>query len=160
MSSETKKPLQMTAISSNSEVEMKTFVVINGSRFVRPAPGSEKPEFYLEHRKSEQDYVNFLHDSQKYFHGIENGTIDINDRRYYIRGPQEYLDYHLADHIDIIDNTYPMDPVQAWFVYTQHPVQVRPYKDGYEYCGYDGRHRYEAARKHGMDLLVQVVMEE
>ena len=78
--------------------------------------------------------------SQNYFSYIESKKIDPS------------IDYNIL--VSTEDGTK-FANLKVLFI--DKPVQVKKVKNGYLYCGFDGRHRYYVAKKYNMDLLVDVV---
>ena len=105
--------------------------VINGSEMIDNIDGRYDGTFYNRGgRKTSEEYKDLIRKSQKYFEAIKNKRIDINDSKYFILGPQKYLDYGMANHIDYVVRDGE-ECVQAHAVYVDNSVWVKECGDKY-----------------------------
>lgn len=101
---------------------------------------NESEIFGVHERKTEYEYRQLLLAAQKYFSYVASNKIDPS------------IEYNI-----VIINSTGRDIVDAKFLFVDKSIQVKKVENGYEYCGYDGRHRYYIAQKYGLNLLVDVV---
>lgn len=131
------------------------FKTVYGFQLKGNIKGAEDDDFYGAHGKlTEDEYRQLLTDSQEYFEGIDNGTID-KESNYFIHAPESHLEHDKAYDIAAVtkDRT---DCVDARWIYIKNPIKVIRIEDGYMYKGSDGRHRYAVAQKYNLRLLVEI----
>lgn len=132
------------------------FKIVNGSELIGSIQGADDPHFYEQPRRyTEEQYKQLLIDSQPYFDGIEDGTISLSDN-YLIYGSEEHLKRETVTGISVIVPDQ-LTAVSAHLIYVEHPIQVMLADDGYVFASSDGRHRFLAAQKYNLKLLVDVV---
>lgn len=128
-----------------AEQDGHVYAIVNGEELLpisEPYGDPGFPEYFWQH-KAENEYVSLLRISLPYFEDLKNGIIKLDDESYLIKVPKTE------------DRT---EHLQPWFVHVKKSVKVRKQPNGrFDFCGSDGRHRYEAARRNLMDILVEVV---
>ena len=130
--------------------------VVDGSLLIGTVEGADDEHFYgCSGRRTEEEYRRLLEDSQSYFNGIADGTIDKTEN-YYIYAPQDFLTLGIATGIakSIIGME---DLFNARKLYVDEPICVKECDKGYAYSGDNGRHRFAIAQKYGLRLLVNVI---
>lgn len=114
--------------------------VINRSQLQGTVSDADQAYFFCSSgRKTEQEYLQLLLSSQYYFFALKTGKLD------------SHIDYHILVHTSNC-----IDIVNGKLLYVDYPIRVRKTKNGYIFCGDDGRHRYIIAQKYKLDLLVDV----
>lgn len=114
--------------------------VINGSQLQGTVSDVDQAYFFCSSgRKTEQEYLQLLLSSQYYFFVLKTRKLD------------SHIDYHILVH-----NSNRIDIINGKLLYVDHPIRVRKTKNGYLFCGDDGRHRYTVVKKYNLDLLVDV----
>ena len=130
--------------------------IINGSKLKGKVSDIDSEYFYgTSGRKTEEEYRQLVEDSQGYFEGIQNGTINPTDD-YFIYAPAYYLEHGIATEIAVIKNDTTTG-INARLLYIEDPIKVKAISDGYIFNSHDGRHRYAVAQKYKLNLLVDVV---
>lgn len=133
--------------------------IVKGSQLKGTVRDLNKEYFYGQSgRETEEEYKQLLIDSQKYFEGIENGSIKETDD-YFIYAPEHYLTQGYATDIAVITNDR-VCGVNARLVFIRDSVKVKPFEDGYIFADIDGRHRYAVAQKYNLKLLVEVLQDD
>ena len=123
----------------------RIFELINGNELVPLSSGFGEPNFphafWL--AKPERDYVLLLQEAAAYFTSLESGAVSIDNSDY---------------EMDSTKTEGRITPIRPWSVFVEKAVKVHKLSNGtYTYAGDDGRHRYVAAQKNGLALLVEIV---
>lgn len=132
--------------------------IVNGSKLKGNVIDDQEHFYGVSGRKTEEEYRQLLEDSQKYFDGIKNGSIQTTEE-YFIYAPEFYLKHGLAKEIAVIKNDSTAG-INARLLYIEDPIKVKAISNGYIFSGHDGRHRYTTAQKYKLDLLVDVEEEK
>ena len=132
--------------------------IVNGSLF-EDASFYEEDQFFYggSGRKTEADYKQLLIDSQDYFKRIKEGSLTTDDE-YFVYYPEAWRGYENGSPVGIYLDELKI--VSAKQIYANDPIRVRPVEGGYAFAGHDGRHRYIAAQRYGLDLMVEVLPEK
>lgn len=131
------------------------YTVVNGKYLKGKVPFWDKNSVRMHGHSSLAEYAHLLQISSEYFRGIRDGSIDISDRKYFIIAPQSFLEIGIAGHIDIIDDLW-SHKINAHDLYIDKYNAIHVIKKGrkYYFTGTDGRHRFMAAKKYRLDILV------
>lgn len=134
------------------------YKIVNGKEFKGSVNNKDKYFYNTSGRKTEEEYMQLIIDSQEYFEKIRAGCISVEED-YFIYAPQEYINVGITKAEKVSNIRESGCAVNGRILYCKNPIRVEKRKKGYYFAGTDGRHRFIVAQKYKLNLLVDVVEE-
>ncbi len=136
------------------------FKIVNGKDFVGSVRKYSEEDIF--HDRSGDYYRRLIEDSQMYFLKLLCKKISLEDRRYFIYAPSSYRNQACYVEHYLPDDTSEDSTVLANHVYVSCPIIVQEIRipivgvKKYRFSGVYGRHLFMEAKKHRLNILVNV----